>query len=136
MNDFKKLVKDLQKIQKLPSREIKEKVLLIEGDKLSDQIRFAAPAEFIKRDIAAIDKGSKYPSSVMVGIDYSKGANANLAYAFEYGTVDRYTKAGYYRGMLKPAPFFRPVVDANRKQIVTNILKGISKIVENKLKQK
>lgn len=136
MNDWKKLIRDLKKLEKFPAREVKEKVLLIEADKLSDQIQANAPASFIRKDILSIDKGNKYSSSVMVGIDYSQGANANLAYAFEYGTVERYTKAGYYRGMLQPAPFFRPVVDANRKQIVTNIIKGIGKIVENKLKQK
>lgn len=134
MNDWKKLIRDLKNLEKFPAREVKEKVLLIEADKLTDQLRFSAPAEFIRRDIAVIDKGQKYPLSVLVGIDYSDTANANLAYAFEYGTVERYTKAGYYRGMLQPAPFFRPVVDANRKQIVTNIIKGIGKIVENKLK--
>jgi hypothetical protein len=134
VNDFKKLVKDLQKLEKMPVKEIKEKVLLREGDLLADQLKAAAPANFIRQDIMAIDKGSRYPSSIMVGIDYSSGARANLAYAFEYGSVDRYTKAGYFRGALKPSPFFRPVIDSNRKQIVTNIINGIGKIVEKKLK--
>ena len=89
--------------------------------------------KIIRDDIGVINKPNKYPRSIMVGLQYRKGANTNLAYAFEYGTVDRYTKAKKYRGRLQPGPWFRPVVDSMRSQIVTNIKNELSKIVLNKL---
>ena len=135
MNDFKKLARDLKKVGQIKTGEIRDKVLLIEADLLADQIKYNAPANFIRRDISVISRGAKYPLSVLVGLNYKSGSMAsNLAYAFEYGTIERYTKKGAYRGILAPKPFFRPVVDSNRSQIVTNIVKRLSKIVENKLK--
>lgn len=135
-NDLKQLAKDLKKANdKLRYAEIREKVLIPEADILNDQLRTAAPAEFIRVGLGVISKPGRYPLSVAVGIDYSKGAfAANLAYAFEYGTDDRYTKSGYFRGRLTPTPFFRPTVDANRNQIVTNVINRLSKLVETKLK--
>lgn len=134
-DDLKKLAEDFKKAGIISPREVREKVLLIEADLLSDQIRAAAPADFIRRDIGVISKGSKYPLSVLVGLNYSSGSTAsNLAYAFEFGTVDRYTKRRKYRGKLTPAPFFRPTVDANRNIIVTNVINRLSKLVEKKLK--
>ena len=91
--------------------------------------------KIIRDDIGVISKPSKYPKSIMIGLQYRKGTNTNLAYAFEYGTVDRYTKKKQYRGKLQPGPWFRPTVDRMRGQIVTNIKNEITKIVQNKLKK-
>lgn len=135
-NDLKQLARDLKKANdKLRYAEVREKVLLPEADKLNDQLRAAAPATFIRVGLGVISKPGRYPLSVAVGIDYSRKAfAANLAYGFEYGTVNRYTKNGQFRGRLKPTPFFRPTVDANRNQIVTNVINSLSKLVETKLK--
>lgn len=91
--------------------------------------------KIIRDDIGVINKPTKYPRSIMVGLRYDKGARSNLAYAFEYGTVDRYTKKKQYRGKLQPGPWFRPTVDRLRPQIVTNIKKEIYNLVTNKLKK-
>lgn len=130
------LAKDLQKLKtKLSNDEIRNKALIPSAEILSGKLKAAAPATFIKASIGVISKPSKYPLSVAVGLKYDTGSDAaNLAYAFEYGTVDRYKKNGQFTGKLTPRPFFRPTVDANRSQIVTNVINAIAKIVENKLK--
>lgn len=91
--------------------------------------------KIIRDDLGVIHKPNKYPRSIMVGLRYDKGAKTNLGYAFEYGTVERYTKKGQYRGKLPITPWFRPTVDRMRSQIVTNIKNEIAKIVQNKLKK-
>ena len=107
--------------------------LEIAASPLIDQLKLRAPMKIIRKDIGIISKPTKYPKSIMVGLRYTEGAKSNLAYAFEYGTVDRYTKKKQYRGKLQPGPWFRPTVDSMRNQIVTNIKNEISKIVLNKL---
>lgn len=130
------LAKDIAKLKtKLSSDEIRNKALIPTAQMLSSKLKSAAPATFIRASIGVISNPSKYPLSVAVGLKYDTGSDAaNLAYAFEYGTVDRYKKDGQYTGKMTPAPFFRPTVDANRSQIVTNVINAIAKIVENKLK--
>jgi hypothetical protein len=59
---------------------------------LVDELKLRAPMKIIRDDLGVIHKPNKYPRSIMVGLRYDKGARTNLAYAFEYGTVDRYTK--------------------------------------------
>ena len=102
---------------------------------LVDELKLRAPMKIIRDDLGVIHKPNKYPRSIMVGLRYDKGARTNLAYAFEYGTVDRYTKKDQYRGKLPITPWFRPTVDRMRGQIVTNIKNEIAKIVQNKLKK-
>lgn len=102
---------------------------------LVDELKFRAPMKIIRDDIGIISKPTKYPRSIMVGLRYRKGAISNLAYAFEYGTVDRYTKKNQYRGKLQPSPWFRPTVDRMKGQIVTNMKNEVAKLVQNKLKK-
>ena len=101
---------------------------------LVDELKLRAPMKIIRDDLGVIHKPNKYPRSIMVGLRYDKGARTNLAYAFEYGTVDRYTKKDQYRGKLPITPWFRPTVDRMRGQIVTNIKKEIDNIVQNIIK--
>jgi HK97 gp10 family phage protein len=135
-SDLDKLAKDLKKLGKqISDKELREKALIPAANELSNKLKAASPATFIRASIGVISNPSKYPLSVAVGLKYSTGSEAaNLAYAFEYGTVERYHKSGKYTGFMKPAPFFRPTVDANRNQIVTMVISAIGKIVENKLK--
>jgi hypothetical protein len=102
---------------------------------LVDELKLRAPMKIIRDDIGVISKPLKYPRSIMVGLKYRRGAISNLAYAFEYGTVDRYTKKNQYRGKLQPTPWFRPTVDRMRSEIVTNMKNEVAKLVQNKLKK-
>ena len=134
-SDLNKLAADLRKFKgKITNNEIREVALLPAADLLNDQLRAAAPATFIRISLGVLSQPSKYPLSVAVGLNYASGSYAaNLAYGFEYGTVDRYHKSGKFTGRLTPAPWFRPTVDANRNQIVTNVINAMSKLVEKKL---
>jgi hypothetical protein len=134
-SDLNKLAADLRKFKgKITNNEIREMALLPAADLLNDQLRAAAPATFIRISLGVLSKPGKYPLSVAVGLNYASGSYAaNLAYGFEYGTVDRYHKSGKFTGRLTPAPWFRPTVDANRNQIVTNVINAMSKLVEKKL---
>lgn len=126
-------------LKKLGSKTLtsKEIIMALElaAAPLADQLKYEAPMKIIRDDIGVISKPNKYPYSIMVGLQYKKGAISNLAYAFEYGTEDRYTKKKFFRGRLMPGAWFRPTVDRMRSQIVTNIKNEIAKIVQNKLKK-
>ena len=43
------------------------------------------------------------------------GASHSLAHLFEWGTAERYTKAGAYRGFIPPMPFMRQAWDSQKK---------------------
>ena len=109
--------------------------LQIAAAPLVDELKLRAPMKIIRDDLGVIHKPNKYPRSIMVGLRYDKGAKTNLGYAFEYGTVERYTKKGQYRGKLPITPWFRPTVDTMRGQIVTNMKNEVAKLVQNKLKK-
>lgn len=128
-----RLLKQLNRVALKP-KEITD-ALQIAATPFIDQLKFRAPMKIIRDDIGVIHKPNKYPRSIMVGLRYEKGARTNLGYAFEYGTVDRYTKKGQYRGKLQPTPWFRPTVDRMRPQIVTDMKLELTKIVQNKLKK-
>jgi len=132
-NELRKLFRQLNRTALKPD-EIRH-ALEISAAPLIDQLKLRAPMQMIRKDIGVINKPNKYPRSIMVGLRYTEGAKSNLAYAFEYGTVDRYTKAKQYRGKLQPGPWFRPTVDSMRSQIVTNMKNEMTKIVQNKLKK-
>jgi hypothetical protein len=125
-------------ISKLGSARISPKeirhALEISASPLVDELKYKAPMKIIRDDIGIISKPSKYPQSILVGLKYTKGAISNLAYAFEYGTEDRYTKKKFFRGRLQPGPWFRPTVDGMKAEIVTSIKNELAKIVESKLK--
>ena len=131
--DLRALIKKLNRAALSP-HEIRN-ALEISASPLVNELKLRAPMKIIRDDIGIISKPTKYPRSIMVGLRYLKGANTNLGYAFEYGTVDRYTKKGKYTGKLKPTPWFRPTVDRMRAQIVTNMKNEMLKIVQNKLKK-
>jgi hypothetical protein len=131
--DLRALIKKLNRAALSP-HEIRN-ALEISAAPLVNELKLRAPMKIIRDDIGIISKPTKYPRSIMVGLRYLKGANTNLGYAFEYGTVDRYTKKGKYTGKLKPTPWFRPTVDRMRAQIVTNMKNEMLKIVQNKLKK-
>jgi len=129
--ELRALLKKLNRAALKPD-EIRH-ALEISAAPLVNQLRLRAPMEIIRKDIGIISQPIKYPRSIMVGLRYTEGAKSNLAYAFEYGTVDRYTKAKQFRGKLQPGPWFRPTVDSMRSQIVTNMKNEMTKIVQNKL---
>ena len=118
----------------ISSAEVRH-ILEISVGPFVNELKFRAPMKIIRDDIGIISKPTKYPRSIMVGLQYKKGARTNLSYAFEYGTVERYTKKKQYRGKLQPTPWFRPTLDTMRAQIVTNMKNELAKLVQNKLKQ-
>jgi hypothetical protein len=131
--DLRDLLKKLNRAALKPA-EVRQALEIAAGP-LADQLKFAAPMQIIRDDIGVISKPFKYPKSIMVGLRYRKGAISNLGYAFEYGTVDRYTKKKEFRGKLTPRPWFRPTVDSMRSKIVTDMRNELAKIVQNKLKK-
>lgn len=44
--------------------------------------------------------------------------SAAHAHLIEFGTADRYTKAGAYKGRVVPEPFMRPAWDAKKDQVL------------------
>lgn len=131
--EFRNLLRKLNRAAISP-REITF-ALELAAQPLIDELKLRAPMKIIRDDIGVINKPNKYPRSIMVGLRYTKGARSNLAYAFEYGTEDRYTKKKQFRGRMQPGPWFRPTVDRMRSQIVTNMKNELSKIVLNKFKK-
>lgn len=132
-SQLKSLLRQLNRAALKPA-EVRQALEIAAGP-LANQLKLVAPMQIIRDDIGVISKPLKYPKSIMVGLRYRKGAISNLAYAFEYGTVDRYTKKKEFRGKLQPRPWFRPTVDSMRGKIVTDMRNELAKIVQNKLKK-
>lgn len=132
-SDLKRLIRQLNRAAIKPADA--RQALEVAAAPLVDQLKLVAPMKIIRDDLGVISKPFKYPKSIMVGLRYRKGAISNLAYAFEYGTVDRYTKKNKYTGKLRPTPWFRPTVDTMRSKIVTDMRNELAKIVQNKLKK-
>lgn len=60
-------------------------------------------------------RGQSYgPGMAFVNIVYAHP----LAHLFEFGTVERYTKGGAYRGVMTARPHVRPAYDANSQKVV------------------
>jgi hypothetical protein len=138
--DTRELQKQMLKLSKdaISDKEIQD-ILRSSAEPLVLALRLKAPMEMIRQDIGIVANPSKYPRAIMVGLSYDKGPATNLGYAFEYGTVERYTKhkdkASGYRGRLEPKPWFRPTLDTLGPKIVTDITNKLAKLVENKLKK-
>lgn len=132
-SELRRLFKKLNRAA-IKADEIRH-ALEISAAPLVNELKLRAPMKIIRDDIGIISNPTKYPRSIMIGLRYNKGGISNLAYAFEYGTVDRYTKKKQYRGKLQPGAWFRPTVDRMRGQIVTNMKNEMTKIVQNKLKK-
>lgn len=77
------------------------------GD-LAKSIRVSTRAKNARRK-----KAGEY--TVYAGPSTPQGAHGHL---IEFGTADRYTKTGAYRGRVAPEPFLRPAWDANEFKVL------------------
>lgn len=46
------------------------------------------------------------------------GEQSPLAHLFEFGTADRYTESGAFRGRMQPQPFMRPAWEKNKRLVL------------------
>lgn len=90
-----------------------------------------APAERLSKSIDIFEPTNG--KSTFAGPNYKKGGQ--LAWIFEYGTVDRFKKDGSYTGQMDAKPFVRPAY-RRQKTIVLSILKReFEKEIDKKLNQ-
>lgn len=115
--------------------EMKAAVYEPAGAQFEQALRANAPRARVssavpERDTAAIQdavtkiSGPATVPNVLVVVDAEKAPEAN---AVEYGTGERYTRLGAYRGSMPAHPFFRPTVRVERPRTVENISAGFLK---------
>lgn len=61
--------------------------------------------------------------------EYPEGFPA-LARWWEFGTTDRFTKDGQYRGRIEASPYFWPSFRSSRKNIKGNLSRAVSRAVK------
>ena len=70
--------------------------------------------------------------NTFVGPNYKKGGE--LAYIFEYGTVDRYKKTGQHTGMIDKKPYIKPAYNATRIQVFGNLKDEYEKLLDRAIR--
>jgi hypothetical protein len=70
--------------------------------------------------------------NTFVGPNYKKGGQ--LAYIFEYGTVDRYKKTGQHTGIMDKKPFIKPAYNATRIQVFSNLKNEYEKLLSQAIR--
>jgi hypothetical protein len=66
------------------------------------------------------------------GPNYKKGGQ--LAWIFEYGTVDRFKKKGSYTGQMDAKPFVRPAYRRHKNTVLMILEREFEKEIQNKIK--
>jgi len=62
------------------------------------------------------------------------GSSHPLSHLFEFGTAERYTKSGAYRGYIPPTPFMRQAWDSKKKIALDRIGEELWKALEKAAK--
>ena len=62
------------------------------------------------------------------------GSSHPLSHLFEFGTAERYTKSGAYRGYIPPMPFMRQAWDSKKKIALDRIGEELWKALEKAAK--
>lgn len=159
---LEEIVDALKKMAKTFTPEDVQEVLTGQGEILAKSMQNLAPVNTgrLRRSIGVLKRdNSKFPYTVLVGIDYSKDVKgstmtlAALASVVEYGAAARYPKKnkpykrvlidGEWRTMTqeKPfapiaaRPFIRPAFDTNAGMMQKNIIEGLYKIASNRGKE-
>lgn len=60
-----------------------------------------------------------------------EGLGGNAAHLVDRGTVDRYTKKGYYRGKVKGSLFWTSTVESQGDKALEILMEGIDKALNN-----
>jgi HK97 gp10 family phage protein len=69
-------------------------------------------------------------SSTFTGPNYKKGGQ--LAWIFEYGTVDRFKKSGAYTGQMDAKPFIKPAYRRQKTKVLSILKDEFEKEIQNK----
>jgi replication-associated recombination protein RarA len=130
------LVKRLKAVEKISVQEVQKAIAPISVE-MANKLKAASPTPAIANAIGIVHETSKYPQAMYIGVLNSHKHGAQLAYIFEYGTVDRNYKnknnQQHRTGAIAPQFYFRNTVLSNQNQLATKLEKNISKLVENKL---
>ena len=62
------------------------------------------------------------------------GSSHPLSHLFEFGTTERYTKSGAYRGYIPPNPFMRQAWDSKKKIALSRLKEELWRALEKAAK--
>jgi len=113
-------------LEQLPTLSMKKTVVRNALKKASLPIKEAAQANAQSLPMRAakladsIKIGTSVKKSQRGRVDRSRvtvyvGSSHPLAHLFEFGTAERFTKTGAYRGYIPPMPFMRTAFDSQKK---------------------
>ncbi len=136
LKEFDKFVKDLKKAGRISDREVQSAITPVAAE-MSLKLKAAAPTQAISNAIGAIHQKAQYPRSIYIGVLNARKHGAQLAWIFEYGTVERSYKdktgLPHKTGRIQPTFFFRNTVLANENKLATDLMNNLLKIVQNKI---
>jgi len=132
-------------MEQLPTLSMKKAVVRNALKKAALPVKEAAQANaqslpFDSKSIAdSIKIGTSVKRSQRGWVDRSRvtvyvGSSNRLASIFEWGTAERYTKSGAYRGYIPPLPFMRQAWDSNKKIALDRIREELWKALQKAAK--
>ena len=116
--------------EQLPTLSMKKRIVANALKKSALPIQEAAQANLDTFGVNFSVVGAKLKKSIKISsglkrsqrgrVDRSRvteyvGSSHPLAHLFEFGTAERYTKSGAYRGYIPPMPFLRQAWDSKKK---------------------
>jgi len=104
-------------------KDLRRKMQKAAAEPLIDDMYYRSPSKGLADSIEIFEPPRG--KNTFVGPNYKKGGE--LAYIFEYGTVDRYKKTGQQTGMMDKKPFIRPAYNAARLAVLTILGREIEK---------
>jgi len=144
--EIKGLRETMDALEQLPTLSMKKTVVrnALKKSAIPIKDRAQQTAQGIK-----IENPSVIADSIKVGTSLKKsqrgrvdrtrvtvyvGSSHPLAHLFEFGTSERYTKSGAYRGYIPPMPFMRQAWDSQKKVSLDLLKQEIWKALEKAAK--
>ncbi len=132
-------------LEQLPTVSMKKTVVRNALKKAALPIKEAAQANAqtlpmrAERLAESIKVGTSLKKSQRGRVDRSRvtvyvGSSHPFSHLFEFGTAERFTKSGAYRGFIPPMPFMRQAWDSNKKVALNRLREELWKALEKAAK--
>lgn len=148
VSGLKEIEQMMKKLPKRNQKKIKRQALRQGGDVIREEQRKnidqipnenlgASGKERFKKSVGIVTSKSRlFESKVYVGPRYANVKHtAPDAHLIEFGTEDRYTKDGAYRGRIEATPFVRPAWEAKKRQAVEDTRRALVERTINEAKK-
>ena len=123
-------VKMLQVYGHVQNKEVRRRAQKIAAAPLLEDMIQNAPTSRLSASVDIYEPPKGH--FTFTGPNYKKGGQ--LAWIFEYGTVDRFKKKGSYTGQMDAKPFVRPAYRRHKNTVLMILEREFEKEIQNKIK--